>query len=229
MTSSGTYNFSPSAADTISMAYARVGVRRTALTQEHMTDALMESNFLLSEFSNLQPLLWRSELISQALTQGTATYTLPGRVVMILICYIETGSGTSVQDRVLGPLSTVEYDSIPNKTNQAPSTSFWLNRQITPTITFWPVPDGNGPYTAYMQCVTQVQDVAMTNGTTLDLPYRFLDAFVAGLSARLARLHAPDRYMEARAEADRTWQIAATQDVENTPFFITPGISSYYR
>jgi len=227
MTSSGTYSFDPSAADVASLAYARVGIRRAALTNEHLTDAIFESNFLLSEFSNLQPLLWKSTLISQPLIQGTATYPLPKNVVMILICYLQTASGGGSTQRVLGPLSTVEYDSIPNKTTQAPATSFWLNRQITPTITFWPVPDSGGPYTAFMQVVTQVQDVVLPSGATLDLPYRFLDAFLAGLAVRLARIHAPDRLQDSRAEADRTWQIASTQDVENVPFYIIPGLSTY--
>jgi len=229
MTSSGTYSFNPSAADVVGLAYARIGIRRPALTAEHMADALMESNFLLSEFSNLQPLLWRSETITQALTQGTQTYTLSGRVVMILICYIRTGSGSTVTDRVLGPLSTIEYAAIPNKENQASPTSYWFNRQITPTITFWPVPDDGGPYTAYMQVVSQPQDTSLPGGTTLDLPYRFLDAYVAGLSARLARIHAADRLPDAMAEAQRTWDIAATQDVENTPFYIVPGLNGYFK
>lgn len=229
MTSSGTYNFDPAAADVAMLAYGRIGVRRTAITTEHLADAILESNFLLSEFSNLQPLLWKSTLISQVLTQASATYTLPKNTVMILICYLQTASGGSATQRVLGPLSTVEYASLPNKTNQAPPSSFWLNRQITPTITFWPVPDGAGPYTAFMQVVTQVQDVALPSGVTLDLPYRFLDAFLAGLAVRLARLHAPDRLPDATSERDRTWNIASAQDTENVPFYILPGVGSYYR
>ncbi len=228
MTTTGTYAFDPSAADVTTLAYGRIGIRRTAITTEHLADAILESNFLLSEFSNLQPLLWKSTLISQALTQGTATYTLPKNAVMILICYVQTGGSTTTQ-RVLGPLSTVQYASIPNKTTQAPATSFWMNRQITPTITFWPVPDSGGPYTAFMQVVTQVQDVALPSGATLDLPYRFLDAFLSGLAVRLARIHAVDRLAEAKQEAARTWGIASTQDTENTPFFILPQMSGYYR
>lgn len=229
MASSGTHDFNPSAADAMTLAYARIGIRRTAITQEHIADFVMESNFQLTEMANLQPLLWRSETITQALTESTATYTLVGRIVMILICFIRTTNSGVNQDRVLGPLSTVEYQSMPNKQTEAPPSSYWFNRQITPTITFWPVPDGNGPYTAYMQCVTQVQDTSLPNGVTLDLPYRFMDAYVSGCAARLARIHAPQQWALAREEAQRTWDIAATQDVENVPFYLVPGLSSYTR
>jgi len=228
MTSSGTYSFSPSFGEVIQSAFARINIRRTEMTAEYLTDAANEGNFLLTEWSNKQPLLFKSELISQSLTQGTATYTLPSRVVMVLLCYIQTGSGSSLNDRVIGPLSTVEYASIPNKTTQAPPTAFWFNRLSTPEITFWQVPDNNGPYTAYMRCVTQVQDATVPSGTTLDIPYRALDAFIAGLAHRLARLYKPDLEMQRKADAMEAWQTFAGNDVENTPMILAPGMSSYY-
>lgn len=227
MTSSGTYSFNPSLSDIVLASYARIGIRRTAITNEHLVDAGNEGNFLLSEWSSKQPLLWKSELISQVLTQGTATYDLDPKVVMLLLVYIETGSGTSAMDRVLGPLSTVEYASIPNKTMQAPPTSYWFNRQITPQITFWQTPDGNGPYTAKMRAVTQVQDASLPSGATLDVPYRALDAFTAGLAYRLSRIHAPQLEQIRKADAMEAWDIFSNNDVENVPFFLMPGLSAY--
>lgn len=229
MTSTGTYAFNPATADIVQLAYGRIGIRRTALTTEHMTDAAFEANLLLSQFSNLQPLLWRSELVSQALTKGTATYTLNKNIVMLLSVTIQTGSGTSTQNRTLGPLSTVEYASLPNQNNQAPSTAFWFDRQITPQITFWPVPDGGGPYTALLRAVTQVQDASIPSGTTLDVPYRALDAFTAGLAYRLARIHAQPLEQQRKTDAQEAWDIFSTNDVESVPFFLLPGLGAYYR
>lgn len=229
MTSSGTYTYSPPASNLLLAAYARIGVRRTSITPEQIADGIIESNLVLVDFANRQPLLWKSELISQVLTQGVATYTLPSNVVMILLAYIETGSGTSTIDRVLGVLSTVEYAALTNKTQQAQPTSFWLDRQKTPTITLWQVPDGGGPYTLYMRCVTQVQDAVMPSGVTMDLPYRFLDAFTAGLAYRLARIHAPQLEQQRKMDAMEAWNIASGSDVENVPMIISVGNSSYFR
>src|SRR5271166_6041095 len=229
MTSSGTTSFNPAFSDVVLAAYARIGLRRPALTTEHFLDAGNEGNFLCSEWSSKQPLLWKSELISQVLTQGTATYTLPARVVMILLCYIETGSGTSTTDRVIGPLSTVEYAALPNKTLQAPPTTFWFNRLITPQVTFWQVPDGAATYTAQFRCVSQVQDVTIPAGVTLDVPYRALDAFVAGLAYRLARIHAQPLEQQRKMDAMEAWMTFSGADVENVAMYITPGLSAYYR
>lgn len=227
MTSSGTYAFNPGLSDVVLQAYARVGVRRAAVTTEHLIDAGNEANYLLSEWSNKQPLLWRSEEISQLLTQGTATYDLPARTVMLLLVSIQTGSGQNIQNRVLGPLSTVEYASLPNRNQQAPPTSYWFDRQITPRITFWQVPDDGGPYTAKMRAVTQVQDATLPSGATLDVPYRALDAFTAGLAHRLARIHAPQLEDKREADAVKAWDIFAEADQENVPMYLIPGIGAY--
>ena len=229
MSSSGTYAYNPAFSDVVMAAYARCGIRRTAVTTEQLVDAANEGNLELVRFSNLQPLLWKSELVSLPLTQGTATYVLDKNIVMLLLVTIQTGSGASLQNRTLGPLSTVEYAALPNQTNQAPPTSYWFDRQITPQLTFWPVPDSGGPYTALLRCVTQVQDAAIPSGTTLDLPYRALDAFTAGLAYRLARIHAQQLEAVRKADAAEAWAIFSGNDVESVPFYILPGVGSYYR
>lgn len=229
MTSSGTYAFNPPFSDVILSAYARIQLRRPALTAEHFSDASREGNYLLSEWASKQPLLWESTIVSQLLTQGAATYTLTARTVMLLDVRVETGSGTSTISRILGPLSTVEYDSVPNKQTQGPPSSFWFDRQITPQITFWPVPDDGGPYTAKIRSVTQVQDATSPNGTTLDIPYRALDAFIAGLAYRLARVHRPEMEQTRKTDYMEAWNSFSGNDVENVPMFISPQIGYLYR
>lgn len=228
MTSSGTYAYSPAYSAVVKSAYGQIGIRGPAITAEHLWDAGEAGNYILAEWSNLQPLLWKSELISQVLTQGTATYALPARVVMILIAYIDTTSGTTTTARVLGPLSTTEYASMPNKAQQGVPTSFWLNRLATPEVTTWPVADDGGPYTMQMRCVSQVQDVSLPSGVTQDLPYRAFAAFLDGLSWRLSILHRPEMEDKRFAAYQRSWNIFSGNDVENTPVYIIPSLNSYY-
>lgn len=229
MATSGTYAFNPATADIILDAFGRIQVRRTALQVEHLVDAANQANFLLVEWANKQPLLWTSEEVEVPLVQGTATYTLDPQIVMILLCAIRTGSGTSQIDRVIGPLSTVEYSAISSKNTQGPPSTYWFNRQITPRVTFWQVPDGNGPYTAMLRTVRQVQDATIPGGYTTEVPYRFLDAFSAGLAHRLARFYAPALEMQRKQDALDAWTLAAEQDVESVSFFVYPGLSSYMR
>jgi len=228
MTSSGTYSFNPALSDVVLSAYSRIQIRRAELLAEHLTDAAREANYLLIEFNNKQPNLWRSELQTVPLIAGTATYTLPSRTVMILAAYIRTGSGISQNDRLIFPISTYEYASYPNKNTQSFPSVFWFDRQIIPQVTLWAVPDATLTYTLLLQTATQIQDANLPGGETADLPNRFLDAFVAGLAYRLARIWKPELEAARKTDAVEAWGVAATQDVEDVQMTIAPGIGGYY-
>ena len=230
MTSSGTYNFQPSLGELVLNAFARCGVRRTAIMQEHMTDARFETNLMLASWANQGVNLWEVVLISVPLVQGQTTYTVPAKVVMILDAVIQQNTGTSSQfDRVIMPISRTEYSQTPNKLQQAPPTVFWFDRLINPTVTLWPVPDQSNYYTLNYYAVTQIQDAELTDAQTVDIPYRWLDALAAGLAARLAAIYAPDRMQMLEAKAAQAYTIAATQDTENVGLYITPGLAGYFR
>jgi len=229
MTTSGTYTFGPSVGQLVLNAYGRIQIRRTEITQQHLIDAADESNLLQVEFSNLLPNLWLSETYTAALTQGTATYTLPARLIAPMAVYLTTTYGGNSTDRILTPISTYEYAALPVKTTQAPPTSYWFDRQEEPIMHLWPVPDGNATYTLNMRMVSQPQDAKLPNGQTPEFPYRFLDAFTAGLAARLAVIYRPELEDRRKADAQRAWDIAATQDQEDVPLWVAPMIGTYYR
>lgn len=230
MASSGTYNFSPSNGEVVLAAYERIQIRVPELRQEHMQTARREINFLFSGLSNLQPNLWEVNLTSQALTQGTATYAVNPNVVMILDAYITLNQGqTNQTDRYITPISRTEYASYATKQTQGFPTTFWFDRLESPTFTLWPVPDSNGPYTMNYYVCTQMQDANLPGGETPDVPYRWYDALVAGLSHRLARVYAPSLEATRKADAAEAWRIAAAQDTENVPVSLVPQLSVYYR
>lgn len=224
----GTYNFLPSAGDIIITAFQRIGLRPTSILQNHLQQAIIEMNLLQVKLSNLQPNLWDVDLQTVPLTQGLATYSVPAETVMITNAYIRIVTGTTTIDRLIFPISQTEYAALPNKSQQAPPTQFWFNRLISPTITLWPVPDGNGPYTVYYYRVRQIQDAVGSNGFQMEVPYLWLDAMAAGLAHRLARVFAPQLEQIRKADADEAWAIAAKQNVENVPLYIVPGLGSYF-
>lgn len=229
MTTTGTTAFNPGTGDLVLNAFSRIQLTSSMLTTEHLLRASTEANLSLVKLSNKQPNLWSSELGSQALSQGTPTYTLPITVVDIIICYLSVTSGGVTTDRVLGPISTTDYASFPDKTVQDYPTSFWFNRQITPQITMWPVPDGNATYTLKYRYLRQLYDAGLKSGTTMDLPYRYLDAFMSDLAYRLAMHFKPESAVLLKQVADEAWLDAASEDVEHVPMMVSPGLGGYYR
>lgn len=229
MATTGTNAFNPATSDLVLNAFSRIQLRGAQLTTEHLTRASTEANLSLVKLGNKQPNLWTSTLGTQALTASTATYTLDPTVIAILICYLSVTSGGVTTDRVLGPVSTTEYASYPNKTTEGVPTSFWFNRQSTPQITFWPVPDDTATYTAKFQYVRQIYDASLKGGYTMDLPWRWLDAFTADLAARLALHFKPELAAPYAALAEQAWSDAAGEDTEDVPFYVSPQIGGYYR
>lgn len=230
MTSSGTYAFSPSVGDLTLTAFGRIGLRRTELTQQHLQDAATESNLLQVEFSNRQPNLWRSELYTVPLNQGQATYTLPSRMISPMAVYLSVtpnGSGQTF-DRILNPISTYEYASLPDKQTQASPTTYWFNKQIAPQVTLWQVPDGSATYTLNLQILSQPEDAKLPSGVTPNFPYRWMDAFTAALAARLSVIYRPDLEDKRKADAERAWQLAAKQDEEEVPIYLFPALGIYW-
>lgn len=227
---SGTYNFAPTLGEVVLYAFARIGIRRTEILQTHLADARLEANLLLAKISDQQPNLWTVDLQALPLLQGSSTYTVPAETAMILDAYVRYGNPST--DRAMYPISRSEYSTYPQKSLQAFPTVFWFDRLISPTITLWPVPDGNGPYTLFYYRVRQIQDAEYSNATNalnIEIPYLWLDAFVAGLAARLARIYAPSMEGQRKADADEAWALAAKQDVENVNMMFSPGLTSYFR
>ena len=94
MATTGTYKFNPSLGEITLYAYNLCGIRSTSLVQEHFESATMATNMLLMNWSNRGVNLWKVELVTVPLVQGTSTYTVDPSVVMILDAYVTTGSGS---------------------------------------------------------------------------------------------------------------------------------------
>jgi hypothetical protein len=223
---SGTFNFFPSTGEIGLTAFARIGVKRTSITASHMAELRNAANLILSEWSNQTPNLWVVDLTTVPLVAGTATYDVAPEVVMILDLYISYGAPSV--DRILSPISRSEFAAYPAKTVQGSPTVFWFDRLTSPTFTLWPVPDDSQTYTANYYSVRQTYDADLQGASSPEIPYRFLEAFTAGLAWKLAEVYNQALEDKMFARYQRAWGIASAQDVENVPIYITPGIGGYF-
>ena len=88
---SGTYNFDPSLGEITLYAYNLIGIRNTAILQEHLEAARMASNLILGRWSSQGVNLWMVTLQSVPLVAGQATYSVPNSNITMLDTYIVTG------------------------------------------------------------------------------------------------------------------------------------------
>ena len=228
MTTTGTWNWNPDAGSIVLAAFEMLQIRGPELTTPHLEDAAFQSNMLMVDISNRNPERWLMELQSIPLT-SSATYTLQQRTIGVTTAVIAT---PGLYDRAMGPMAAADYTVIPQKTIAAPPTAFWFYLGIPPTITLWPVPDTAtiaAGATLNLMTWRQTQDVDLTNGQSVDCPYRFLDAFATGLAARLAEYYRPEKEDKLNTRYEQCMARAIKRDQENVNITIAPTFQGYYQ
>lgn len=123
-------------------------------------------------------------------------------------------------------LSRTDYADQSNKTAAGAPTTLWVNKQIIPQFSVWPVTDNTGPYEMHLWCMLQIQDVNPSGGQTLDLPPRFYYAMVTDLARDLSMKFAPAKYAMLKQEAKEAWAAAEGSDVEPVSLFMVPNLPS---
>lgn len=161
---------------------------------------------------------------AQTATSSTSTYLNGGEVQID-----EQDSSSVPTDRVLTPMSRTDYNSLPNKNQQGFPYSFWYDRLVQPTMTFWQVPDQNGPYLLNYYRLRQLQDANLGMGEIPDVQYRGLEMLTARLAVKLSVKYAIDRYKILKGEAIEEFGNWEEEDREKVPLFIQPQVGRYYR
>ena len=217
MATSGSRDFDLDVADIIEEAYERCGLEvRTGYDSKTARRSL---NLMFADWANRGLNLWTVKQGTQALTQGTATYTFTADYADLLEVVVRR-SGI---DYELDRMSRGDYLTLPNKTTEGRPSQYYFNRQVSPEITLWATPD-NSTDTLVYYYVQRIDD-ADTMVNTTDAPFRFLPCMVAGLAYYLAVKRAPDRIQLLKALYEEEFQRAADEDSDRVPLKLQPSIS----
>ena len=223
MATSGTTTFNPDLSEIVEEAFERCGGELR--TGYDLRTARRSMNLMFTDWANRGVNMWTMEQGQQILTPGMATYNLPADTVDLLDHVIRTGAGSaSTQaDLTITRISEPTYSSIPNKLQQARPIQVWIERLNTPRFTVWPVPDNSQTYTFVYWRLRRIQD-AGDGVNTMDMPFRFYNAMVAGLSYYLAMKvpGALERLQILKQQYDEAWQLAADEDREKAAVRFVP-------
>ena len=129
------------------------------------------------------------------------------------------------EDISMSRISRSQYLTTPKKTTQGRPTQFYVNRQITPTITVWPVPENSTDSLIYYR-IKRIQD-ADASVDTADIPFRFLPCLVAGLAYQIAMKKSPQRVQILKMAYEEEFERAASQDIDHgVPLRLVPTYQS---
>lgn len=145
-------------------------------------------NIMTLEWANRGINLWTIEAGTQALTPGTATYTMPADTIDLIEHQLRTGTGQSQTDTYLERVSVSTYAQQTNKLITGRPTQIFVQRLATEVrATLWPIPDTTTPYTLFFYRLKGIDGLAAGVGSTVtSVPPRFVPALVAGLAYHIA-------------------------------------------
>ena len=184
MTTSGTRNFNLDVAEIIEEAYERCGLE--VRTGYDARTARRSLNIMFADWANRGINMWTVEQGSVVLTKGQATQTLLPDVVDLLEVVLRRNN----TDYEVQRISRGEYTTLPNKTTQGRPSQFWLNKQISPIINLWAVPENSTDQLIYYY-MQRIEDADSLVNTT-DMPFRFYPCMVAGLAYYISMKRASD-------------------------------------
>lgn len=167
-----------------------------------------------------------TETITGASSSATATVTSVSDLsdVQATVDVLEAVVRRSGTDISTSRIGRQDYLTIPDKTTQGRPTQFFVDRQITPTITVWPSPENSTDQLIYYR-VRRMEDIDASINNA-DIPFRFLPCLVAGLSYYLSVKKAPERIGTLKDLYEEEFYRAASEDGERVSLRLVPSYSS---
>jgi len=220
MALSGSTDFELDVAEYVEEAFERCGLE--VRTGYDLKTAKRSLNLLLADWANRGLNQWTIKQRSVAMVVGDGDYDL-GTDVIDVLSVIVRRDGT---DYSMERLSRDEYLTIPTKSSQGRPNQFFLDRQLTPNLKIWPVPDNNTDVVFY-DALTRIQDADIYTNT-MDMPFRFYPCLAAGLAYYLSLKRAPNRTQLLKAVYEEEFERAATEDRDRSSFNVVPDFQ-YFR
>ena len=220
MALSDSKDFELDVAEYIEEAFERCGLE--VRTGYDLRTAKRSLNLMLAEWANRGLNQWTIKERNLALVQGEGDYLLSNDVIDVLSVVIRRNN----TDYALSRVSRDTFISIPNKTTQGRPSQFFLDRQNTPNLKIWPVPENDTDVIIY-DALTRMDD-ADSQVNTMDMPFRFYPCLAAGLAYYISMKRAPDRIQLLKAVYEEEFERAMTEDRDRSSFNVVP-MYQYFR
>lgn len=217
MATSGTTNFSVDVITALEEAFERAG--RTFRTGYDYESAVRSMNLMFNEWANRGINLWTIDQINIDLVDTYGVYDLPPDTVDVVSAVITTQENDYQIERM--PFG--EYANIVDKNKPGRPNRYWIERLTgNNLINLHPVP--NTSFILKLWRLRRIQDAGSASNT-LDTPFRFNEALIAGVALRVAEKNPnldttrlqllKERYTEAM-------NLAQGEDRDRSSFYLRP-------
>ena len=219
MAVSGSTDFELDVADYVEEAFERCGLE--ARTGYDLKTATRSLNLMLADWANRGLNQWTIKQRTISLVKSDGEYSLDPDVIDILAVVVRRDGTDFSIDRI----SRDEFLAIPTKTTEGRPTQFFLDRQITPNLKIWPLPENSTDVLIY-DSLTRIDD-ADTAKNTMEVPFGFYPCLAAGLAYYLSLKRAPERVQMLKAVYEEEFRRAIDEDRDRASFQISPSLRNY--
>ena len=228
MAVSGSKDFELDVADYVEEAFERCGLELR--TGYDLKTANRSLNLMLAEWANRGLNQWTINQKSLAMVKDTTSYTIDTTnstaTIDVLDVFIRETIGGVATDVPLSRMSRSEYANMSTKATTGKPNQYFVDKQISPTVTVWPAPDKTSKYGLYLNVLSRIDD-ADVGANTLQVPFRFYPCLAAGLAYYLALKKAPERVQMLKAYYEEEFERALSQDEDRASFRVAPDLRGY--
>ena len=228
MATSGSKDFELDVAEYIEEAFERCGLELR--TGYDLKTANRSLNLMLAEWANRGLNQWTVNQKVLAMVKDTTSYTIdatnPTATIDVLDVFIRETIGGVSTDVPLNRMSRSEYANLSTKATTGKPNQYFVDKQISPTVTVWPAPDQSSKYSLYLNVLSRMDD-ADAGANTMQIPFRFYPCLAAGLAYYLALKRAPEKVAMLKGLYEEEFQRALSQDEDRASFRIAPDLRNY--
>jgi hypothetical protein len=228
MATSGSRDFELDVADYVEEAFERCGLELR--TGYDLQTAQRSLNLMLAEWANRGLNQWTINQKTISAVKDTIVYTIdttdPTSVIDVLDVFVRETVQGSVTDIPLSKLSRAEYAHIATKSTTGKPNQYFVDKQISPTISIYPAPDKNSAYVLHLNVLTRIED-ADAGANTMDVPFRFFPCLAAGLAYYIALKRAPEKVPLLKQLYEEEFERALSQDQARASFRVAPDLTIY--
>ncbi len=229
MATTGSFITDPNLAAYTAEAAERGGLDPKAIESDHIISIRRSVGFLLSRWSNLGVRQWTFTQDLHTVSVGEKEFDLPvGTIDAQMVVLRRNGVDTQMY-----PISREDYLLLHDKNLTGRPDRYFIDRRrdtpadSVPVRMFYWLAGENTTDIIVTDVYRQIEDGGAASNT-LDIPFRFQEAFVADLSARVAQKFKPERWNQLISASEAMWAEAKDEDRDAAPLIISVNYDRFY-
>ncbi len=225
MASTSTFLFDPNLATICDEAVERAGLNLQDITGTHIISIRRSAGFMLSSWANRGHRQWTFEQVTETVAVNQVSFNLPVGTIEVQSAVVRRNG----VDTEIYPISRSDYLILHDKNLIGRPDRYFVDRRVDAAgilqvqVFFW-LAGENTTDQIIMNVYKQIQDVGNAQNT-LNVPFRFQEAFVAELAAKVAQKYNKKDYDTLKALADNEWELAHDEDRDTAPFIVSANYS----